>query len=91
MGLELSNGRVLQTFKLWIKLWGVLLSPFKSLFTPMLTFALLTWIYTGLYNKFGFERVVQSAIIIFMIITYKGIHYLKVISENGKQEKKEIS
>ena len=81
MGLELSNGRVLQTFKLWIKLWGVLLRPFKFLLAPMLTFALLTWVYSGLYDKFGFERVVQSAIVIFIIIGYKVIYYLKKISE----------
>jgi hypothetical protein len=91
MGLELSNGRVLQTFKLWIKLWGVLLKPFKYLIAPMLTFALLTWVYSGLYDKFGFERVIQSVVVIFIIISYRALNYLKTISENGKQEKKEIS
>ena len=65
-------------------MWILILKPFKFLFAPMFTFALLTWIYSSLYARLGFDRMIQSMLIIFMLIGYKIIKELKEYNGNNR-------
>ena len=73
MAKELENGKILDAFKTWGKMFSGITKLFMPLFVSFAIISLLGWAYGTIYSKWGIEKVILS-------FGVMGIYYLSKLN-----------
>jgi ribose/xylose/arabinose/galactoside ABC-type transport system permease subunit len=87
MAKELENGKILDAFKTWGKMFYGITALFIPYFIAFAVISLLGWAYGTIYVKFGIEKVIVSFGVIIVYYLGKLLGQLTKLNKHFEKQK----